>query len=334
MNFSTVTSARTVSPFVTAALSKGVSAAQSAYAISRDQKASLASDGTATTSATNSVTVQISPQALAASNPTGSTAVTYYGQFFPARAGYRSDALAMAVGSPGAESSSAGKDSKTVATDARASMDKIYADMKSSGKPFNINSNEGEDWNALMGNLDRRSLNAVVTNSGGLFSKDEQMIAQSVMTQQMALASGSYAGPTRLASKYVDITGADPAAYQRNMMKFLDQVSPDEKASGNWVITRAGTELLYHQISSEEGRPVDRSGDSSDPLVQKMIAAMKKANADHKMHGGRIDNSADLAASPVFSDPAYVDVLKDIAVRQASIGNSPTQTPSAIPAQI
>jgi len=126
-------------------------------------------------------TVTLSPAAQAAVTAISDSSVSYYAQFFPTRDRSPATALAAAIVDPGAESISKGKTKEQVATAARASMDAKYKEMQASGKPFDINSNEGKDWYSLMGNLDRRALYSVSSNQGGQFSKDEQDIAQSIM---------------------------------------------------------------------------------------------------------------------------------------------------------
>ncbi|WP_449104928.1 hypothetical protein [Pseudomonas mohnii] len=152
--------------------------------------------------------------------------------FFPVRAGMNADALVLGVTRPGAVSSSAGKTFEEVATDARKRMDQKYAQMNAGDKPY---SGSVEDRNALMGDLDRRSLNAVATNEGGLFSKDEQDTARGLMQQQARLASGYYSGPDDQKKNWKDPFANDPVGRAKAALNFLENMSPEEKNTPQWL---------------------------------------------------------------------------------------------------
>ncbi|MBM6442870.1 hypothetical protein ACX3YC_27255 [Pseudomonas mohnii] len=152
--------------------------------------------------------------------------------FFPVRAGMNADALVLGVTRPGAVSSSAGKTFEEVATDARKRMDQKYAQMNAGDKPY---SGSVEDRNALMGDLDRRSLNAVATNEGGLFSKDEQDTARGLMQQQARLASGHYSGPDDQKKNWKDPFANDPVGRAKAALNFLENMSPEEKNTPQWL---------------------------------------------------------------------------------------------------
>lgn len=152
--------------------------------------------------------------------------------FFPVRTGMNADALVLGVTRPGAVSSSAGKTFEEVATDARKRMDQKYAQMNAGDKPY---SGSVEDRNALMGDLDRRSLNAVATNEGGLFSKDEQDTARGLMQQQARLASGHYSGPDDQKKNWKDPFANDPVGRAKAALNFLENMSPEEKNTPQWL---------------------------------------------------------------------------------------------------
>lgn len=228
---------------------------------------------------TYTVTVSLSAQAqtaMAATTATTTTATTTgtsqsppnrYAPYFPTREGFSSSALSEAVADPG-KSNTAGMNISEVATSARAKMDAVYSAMEKSGKPFDYNSTEGQDWNALMGDLDRRSLHAVSSNEGGQFTKQEQEIASTLMTQQQGLASGLYHGPSRLAHTFPN--SEDHVATYKAAMTFLDAVSPEEKTSVPWAFNRAAAANSYTLITG------DQSGtqDSDSPLAKLLQASM------------------------------------------------------------
>lgn len=152
--------------------------------------------------------------------------------FFPVRKGMNADALVLGVTQPGAVSSSKDKTFPEVAADARKRMDDKYAQMKAGEKPY---SGSVEDKNALMGDLDRRSLNAVATNEGGKFSSDEQEAAKALMQQQERLASGHYSGPEDQKKNWKDPFANDPIGRAKAALNFLDNMSPEEKTKPEWL---------------------------------------------------------------------------------------------------
>lgn len=152
--------------------------------------------------------------------------------FFPVRAGMNADALVLGVSQPGAVSSSKDKTFPEVAADARKRMDEKYAQMKAGEKPY---SGSVEDKNALMGDLDRRSLNAVATNQGGKFSSDEQEAAKALMQQQERLASGQYSGPEDQKKNWQDPFANDPIGRAKAALNFLENLSPEEKTTPQWL---------------------------------------------------------------------------------------------------
>ncbi|QCO15383.1 hypothetical protein D3869_09185 [Azospirillum brasilense] len=174
-----------------------------------------------------------------------------YAAYFPTRDGKSATALAKAVTDPGAVSSSAGLSGPAVAKDARARMDAQYDAMKASGKPFDFDSFEGRDWYSLMGDLDRRSLEAVRSNAGGQFSKQEQDIAQSIMAQQEGLAMGLYNGPISQEASFVDPFRGDEAARMKANLTFLDAVSAEEKSSTEWATRWAAAQSFDKPVIGE-----------------------------------------------------------------------------------
>jgi hypothetical protein len=273
------------------------------------QTSASANSGPASASATN---VTLSAQAKAALSSQTDASANYYAQFFPTRDGRPATALALAVTNPGAVSSSAGKPLAQVADDARASLDAKYAEFKASGSPFDINSFEGKDWYSLLGDLDRRSLYAISSNQGGKFSDDEQKIAQSVLGQEAKLATGFYAGPTRLASAYappagLTSTSLDPldpnadAARLKALAKYLDGVSDDEKSSVSWAYSRASAQVSYETITAGQGQKPDNL-DSQNPVAKLIAAALRtqKGNLQRGTTHGFITTADDLKSQPWF----------------------------------
>lgn len=173
--------------------------------------------------------------------------------------------LSSAVSTASNQAASAGRSFADVTTDARSALDANLARMKESGRTLGMGENQGTqaDIDAAFQGLDRRSLHAIASNSGGLFSKDEQAFAQTVMSQQQAAAMG------------LGETGSfmsDPAAGFRNGVRFLDAASPEERASDNWRVNRAATQAGYESSMRRDhpGETVENL-DSGDPVVNMLV---------------------------------------------------------------
>ncbi|KAB0499883.1 hypothetical protein [Pseudomonas vancouverensis] len=213
--------------------SNTASAALSAYTSSAEIKAAAeakaqsANNSQATDKSKKEDALSLSKTAAAYSGSIASNA-----PFFPVRPGMNADALVLGVSQPDAVSSSKGKTFPEVATDARKRMDDKYAQMKTGDKPY---SGSVEDRNALMGDLDRRSLNAVATNEGGQFSKDEQDAAKALMQQQARLASGYYSGPDEQKNNWKDPFANDPIGRAKAALNFLQKMTPEEKNTPQWL---------------------------------------------------------------------------------------------------
>ena len=96
----------------------------------------------------------------------------------------------------------------------------IDAGYKTLGKTGDIHTTFKE-WQTVFGNMDRRSLYAVASNEGGQFTAEEQGAANSFMIDQEEKVMGLQPG----------MSLQNPAAADRALIGFLDNVSPEEKSS-------------------------------------------------------------------------------------------------------
>jgi hypothetical protein len=232
---------------------------------------------------TISSSAQKGTAASSAGQPTLSAeSIAKYATSFPSREGYSTSALAAAVMNPGAETNSAGKTQAQAALDARAVMDAKYASMAAEGKPFDSN-RDGSDHYALLGEFDRRTLNAIVTDTGGQFSLSEQAIAHEVMDQQYKLGIGLHSGPAVENPQKWDVFKDDFEARWAFANHWLDQVSAEEKTSAIWAFDKAYAEVGLEQsapagvavvISVGASDAPDLGAISENPLVKLIKAAM------------------------------------------------------------
>lgn len=183
-----------------------------------------------------------------------------------------------------------------VALNARSSMDTQYAAMKASGKPFDMDSKGGKDMYTLMNNLDRRALYAVKSNDGGQFTKEEQVIAQMIMGQQVEYAMDlpSKAG-TFLSSS------SNFAEGFKNGIHLLDNVSSEEKSSPEWAIGRAYAQIAYENAAEVENK-VPEKLDSESPIVKLITSSMKamKLHPNSAWTTGSLTTFDDLKRQPWF----------------------------------
>lgn len=184
---------------------------------------------------------------------------SYASTLYPTRAGMSANALLMAVANPGLASSSKGLSFSEVATDARARMDDKYAQMKASGTPYTRHDKEDADSNSLLGDLDRRSLYAVSRNEGGLFTDAEQEEAASAMNRQLGLAMGLYSGLISLGEDFVDPYKGDDLTRFKVGLKFLNQVSSEEKNSATWLHLHKGLEESIASLENPDKPEVHKT---------------------------------------------------------------------------
>lgn len=119
-------------------------------------------------------------------------------------------------------------DSRTadgVVADARA---QITARLKAAGTSSAL---KAGDPTIDLSDLDRRSLYAVASNSGGQFPMDQQVVAALAMKSQTDTALASPAAQARLTGDYASL-------YQAGLDQ-MDTAGPEEKATAAWSDQRA-----------------------------------------------------------------------------------------------
>jgi hypothetical protein len=200
------------------------------------------------------------------------------------------DALILGVAKPGAISSSKDKTFADVALDARKRMDEKYALMKDSGKPYD---NSMADRNALMGDLDRRSLYAVATNEGGKFTKEEQTAAQDVMRQQAQLATGYYVGPEDQKKNWRDPFANDPVGRAKAALSFMDNMSPEEKATPQWLSQRNTLQTALDQATAADPVELAKKKQLYFPILAEILqngtSWFDKKDSDEKNASDALD---------------------------------------------
>ena len=227
-----------------------------------------------------------------------SNSIASYTAYFPARPGMAADALVLGVSQPGAISSSKGMSFPEVAADARSRLDDKYALMKSSGKPYD---GSDTDRNSLLGDLDRRSLYAVATNSGGQFSAEEQAAAKGLMAQQERLATGYYSGPEDQQKNFADPYANDPVGRAKAALAFLENMSPEEKAAPEWLVQHQTLSDALAQTGSDNSAVKKDKGHFHN--LSEILAGIDTDGSEEKQSGlGNSDSSNSYVFEQVQAD--------------------------------
>ena len=140
-------------------------------------------------------------------------------------------------------------DFNTVTNDARTALDKLYAAAKVTG-PLGADGKTTID----LSSLDRRSLFAMATNSGGKFTADEQKVASTELTTRFNTALAPAAAATSLTKNYTVVYKA--------ALEYLDGASSEEKVTPEWSAQRAAVQKgLEDAKQKPDTAPAGISGD-------------------------------------------------------------------------
>lgn len=152
-----------------------------------------------------------------------------------------------------------------VVMDARAALDAGYERLGKKGDDRTT----WPEWKNVVGlkDLDRRTIYAIASNQGGIFSKDEVIAAQFTLSKRQSEAMMA-----------ADPTGKDIAPRYRAAISYHDSASPEEKASLEWALGRASAQKAYQDRMRAEG-PVPDDVGTANPLVELFIRAMDELEA-------------------------------------------------------
>jgi hypothetical protein len=142
-------------------------------------------------------------------------------------------------------------DFTTVVADARAALDKLFADGT---KPAD----------ADLSKLDRRQLFAVASNAEAKFTSDEQAAAKA---EQQTRLDAALSGPLAVARVTDDIEGIYTTA-----LAWLDGASTEEKATPAWTAQRAALLDAQKQLAAEPSKTPAVDGDIVADYIQRATA--------------------------------------------------------------
>lgn len=185
-----------------------------------------------------------------------------------------------------AEAAGANSGSYSFSTVAQNALTVVNAGIAKVGSQPSIYTT-GAQWNQIFGNLDRRSLYAISTNEGGKFTTLEQQVANSTLQNQVSQALGP---PGQ--------NGYTSENFQ-NVVKFLQNVSPEEQQSIGWATNIANAQVSYSETATTEGKTPTKLT-STNPLVQVLIAAETAAqgNSSTDRTIGSLNSIADIKSQP------------------------------------
>lgn len=143
-------------------------------------------------------------------------------------------------------------DFATVTGSARDTLDKLYAAANVAG-PIGADGKMTVSLSAL----DRRSLFAISTNSGGKFTPDEQSAASTELGNRFNAALAPAAAATSMTKNYTVVYKA--------ALDYLDGASSEEKATATWAAQRAAVSKGFE--AARQNPDVAPSGISGDPVA-------------------------------------------------------------------
>jgi hypothetical protein len=146
------------------------------------------------------------------------------------------------------------KDFATITADARATLDKLYKAANVTGVLAG-----GKPTIDLSG-LDRRTVFAVASNSGGKFTSDEQTIA----SQELQHRFDALMAPAATAAQLI----GDYSTLYKAGLDYLNGMSPEEKATGTWAKQYAALTQGYRAAQAHPGTPPQ--GIANDPIADSL----------------------------------------------------------------
>ncbi|MGK9086399.1 hypothetical protein KXR64_21800 [Brucella intermedia] len=162
-----------------------------------------------------------------------------------------------------------------VALDARSVLDAGYKELSNDTADTAHATGAKRDLYSILDTLDRRSLYAIASNHGGLFSDDEVLKAKCTLGERVQEALDPF---------FDDRTKAGDVAFCLAYIKYLDEAGPEERASLKWAHARAVAELGYERNMRDQGIVGDNV-DSGNPVV----ALIRQAHAEWTDPSRRLD---------------------------------------------
>jgi hypothetical protein len=195
-----------------------------------------------------------------------------------------SDSTAALTNSP---SNTSTESFTQVVLDARAALNAGYQKLGKTGD----DTTNYDQWENVVGlkDMDRRTLYAISSNQGGLFSQAEIDAAGCVMTIRESDAMTA-----------ADPLHQNPAAAFKAAIDDLDQGSPEEKASLKWARDRGCAQSAYLTRMQEEGR-MPENVSTGNPVVDLFATAYYQLSDTNNLSANVQDMPAYKQATQLWS---------------------------------
>jgi hypothetical protein len=164
------------------------------------------------------------------------------------------------------------RDFSAVAGDARAALDKQYADAKAAGKTVVFNAAQKSGQLLDVSTFDSRSLASIALNQGDRFSAGEIATAKAEIHQR--------SNATVLAGFNAAASGSDASGFAQNIISAYGSMSAEERSAAGWSSQLYAAALAnYRSIASIDqmfsGSPSSSSGSAALSMLGTSTPAKK-----------------------------------------------------------
>lgn len=158
------------------------------------------------------------------------------------------------------------RDFSAVAGDARAALDKQYADAKAAGKTVVFNAAQKSGQLLDVSTFDSRSLAAIALNQGDRFSAGEIATAKAEIHQR--------SNATVLAGFNAAASGSDASGFAQNIISAYGSMSAEERSAAGWSSQLYAAALAnYRSIASIDQMFSGSSSSSSGSAALSMLGS-------------------------------------------------------------
>lgn len=165
------------------------------------------------------------------------------------------DPVALYIALVDAKATVGGQSMVTLAANARATLDKRYADAHAAGKTPTFNPYSTRGAVIDLSDLSSRTLSAIVLNEGGQFSADEIKAAQSTMRTKSSA--------TLMAGLKAAGRSGDPTAFSQNIIAAFSSLSSEERQAAGWSDQLYEAAIANYTTSSKLAQMFDQLNASS-----------------------------------------------------------------------
>lgn len=165
------------------------------------------------------------------------------------------DPVALYIALVDAKATIGGQSMVTLAANARATLDKRYADAHAAGKTPTFNPYSSRGALIDLSDLSGRTLSAIVLNEGGQFSSDEVKAAQSTIRTK---SSATLMAGLKAASQ-----SGDPTAFSQNVIAAFSSLSSEERQAAGWSDKLYEAAMANYTTSSKLAQMFSELGASS-----------------------------------------------------------------------